>query len=143
MIARFRGLFAGPASAALVLVMLAGCLFLWVGVPLGWLWIGSQVQGSLSLGTALFVTMAGITVTIIVVVIALGWLNRWQAELRERRNRPNQAPQQRRGSATPPSSGSSALEVMLVSSAGIAIVGFGIWFFGFAGASPVPLNIGF
>ena len=24
-----------------------GCLCLWVGVPLGWLWIGSQVQGSL------------------------------------------------------------------------------------------------
>ena len=39
--------------------------------------------------------------------------------------------------------GSSALEVILVSSAGLAMVGFGIWFFGFAGASPLPLNIGF
>ncbi len=131
MVARLRGLFAGPASAALVLVMLAGCLFLWVGVPLGWLWIGSQVQGLLSLGSALFVTMAGIIVTIIVLVIALGRLNRWHSELQERRNRTTSAP------------GSSALEVMLVSSAGIAVVGFGIWFFGFAGASPLPLNIGF
>jgi hypothetical protein len=25
----------------------------------------------------------------------------------------------------------------------VAVVGFAIWFFGFAGASPVPLNIGF
>ena len=129
MAARFRDLFAGPASVALVLVMLAGCLFLWVGVPLAWLWIGSQVESSLSLGTAMMVTMCGIVVTIIVVVIALGRLNRWHAELQERRNRRSR--------------NTSALEVMLVSSAGIAIVGFGIWFFGFAGASPVPLNIGF
>jgi hypothetical protein len=39
--------------------------------------------------------------------------------------------------------GSSALEVILVSSAGIGVVAFGIWFFLFAGTSPVPLNISF
>ena len=121
MVARLRDLFAGPASAALVLVMLAGCLFLWVGVPLGWLWIGSQIQSSASLGTAMMVTMVGITVTIIAVVVVLGRLNRIHAELRERRDRPVGR--------------SSALEVILVSSAGIALVGFGIWFFLFAGSS--------
>lgn len=126
-----RELFAGPASAALVLVMLVGCLFLWVGIPLGWLWIGSQVQSSVSLGIALLVTMAGITVTIIAVVIGLTRLNHRHTELRERRG----------GDAAAP--GASALEVILVSSAGIAVVGFGIWFFLFAGASPMPLNIGF
>ena len=119
---------AGPASVGLVLLMLAGCLLLWIGVPLGWLWIGSQVQASASLGTALFVTMVGILISIFVLAAGLSWLNRWHAELLERRDR---AP------------GASALEVILVSSAGIAIVGFGIWFFGFAGASPLPLNIGF
>ena len=129
MVGRLRELVAGPASAALVLVMLAGCLCLWIGVPLAWLWIGSQVQSTLSLGTALMVTMLGIILTIFALVIVLGWLNRWHAELQQRRDRPT--------------SGSSALEVMLVSSAGVAVVGFGIWFFGFAGASPVPLNIGF
>ena len=118
----------GPASSALVLLMLAGCLFLWIGVPLGWLWIGSQVQGSASLGTAMLVTMLGITATIFVVVIVLSWVNRRHAVLQERRNRPR---------------GGNALEMLLVASAGIAIVGFGVWFFGFAGASPVPLNIGF
>ena len=109
--------------------MLAGCLFLWVGVPLGWHWIDSQVQSSLSLGAAMMITMAGIVVTIIAVVVALGRLNRWHVEL-----------QQRRHGGVP---ASSPLEVMLVSSAGVALVGFGIWFFLFAGASPVPLNIGF
>ena len=128
MVARIREIMAGPASVALVLVMLAGCLLLWVGIPLGWLWIGSQVQASASLGTALMVTMAGILVSIFMLVIALSWLNRRHAELLERRDR---AP------------GASALEVILVSSAAIAIVGFGIWFFGFAGASPLPLNVGF
>jgi uncharacterized membrane protein YbhN (UPF0104 family) len=126
--ARIRELMSGPASAALVLLMLVGCLFLWIGVPVGWLWIGSHVQGSASLGTALMVTMLGIVVSIAVLVIALGWLNRRHAELNERRHRPVR---------------SSALEVILVSSAGLAVVGFAIWFFLFAGASPLPLNIGF
>jgi uncharacterized membrane protein len=129
MVARLRQIMSGPASSALVLLMLAGCLFLWVGVPLGWLWIGSQVQGSASLGTAMLVTMLGIIATIVLVVIVLSWLNRRHAALQERRNRPLGR--------------TSALEVILVSSAGIAAVGFAIWFFGFAGASPVPLNIGF
>ncbi len=128
MLARVREIMGGPASAALVLLMLVGCLCLWVGVPLGWLWIGSQVQSSASLGTALMVTMLGSMVSIVALVGGLGWLNRRHVELLERRNRP---------------AGASALEVILVSSAGIAIVGFGIWFFGFAGASPLPLNIGF
>jgi hypothetical protein len=128
MLARIREIMGGPASAMLVLLMLAGCLFLWVGVPLGWLWIGSQVQSSASLGTALMVTMLGILISIIVLVAVLSWLNRCHAELLERRDKPV---------------GASALEVILVSSAGLAMVGFGIWFFGFAGASPLPLNIGF
>ena len=126
--ARIREIMGGPASAALVLLMLAGCLLLWVGVPIGWLWIGSQVQSTSSLGTALMVTMFGTLVSIVILVFMLGRLNRWHAELNERRDRPLR---------------SSALEVILVSSAGLAVVGFGIWFFGFAGASPVPLNIGF
>ena len=88
--------------------MLAGCLFLWIGVPIGWLWIGSQVQGSGSLGTALMVTMVGIIASILVVVILLGRLNRLHEELQLRRRR------------TPPRT--SALEVILVSSAGIAVI---------------------
>ncbi len=128
MAVRPRQIILACASVGLVVLMIAGCLFLWVGVPLGWLWIGSQVQGSASLGTALIVTMAGIVVTIFVVITVLGWLNNRHAELRERRS----------GSR----GGLSALEVIMVSSAGVAVVGFGIWFFGFSGTSPLPLNIG-
>ena len=123
-----RGLLSGPASVLLVVLMLAGCLFLWVGVPLGWLWIGSQIQASASLGTALMVTMTGVIVTIVLVVAALAWLNRCHAELREARNLP--------------ASDQSALEVMFVASAAIAVVVFTVWFFAFAGASPIPITIG-
>lgn len=126
---RIRDLLNGPASALLVCAMLAGCLLLWVGVPLGWLWIGSQVQGSASLGTALMVTMVGILATVIVVVAILSALNRRHLALRERRH-----------GRLPPH---SALEVILVASAGLAVIGFSIWFFGFAGTSPIPLNIGY
>jgi uncharacterized membrane protein YbhN (UPF0104 family) len=129
MVARLREMMGGPASTALVLLMVLGCLALWVGIPLAWLWIGSQVQGSASLGTALMVTMLGIVITMACLLLGLAWLNRRHVELQERRNRPIV--------------GSSALEVILVSSAGIAVVLFGIWFFGFAGASPLPVNIGF
>ena len=129
MLGRFRQIMDGPASAALVLIMLAGCLVLWVGLPLGWLWIGSQVQASASLGTALMVTMLGIMVSVVAVVVVLGWLNRRHLALQERRNRPLGR--------------SSALEVIVVSSGGMAVLLFAIWFFLFAGASPVPLNIGF
>jgi hypothetical protein len=109
--------------------MLIGCLLLWVGVPIGWLWIGSQMQGSSSsLGTALAVTMAGIIISITVLIWILLRLNRLHYGLLESRDR---APH------------STALEVILVSSAGIAIVGFGVWFFLFAGASPLPVNVGF
>jgi uncharacterized membrane protein YbhN (UPF0104 family) len=125
---RLWSLLGGPVSFVLVLLMLAGCLFLWIGVPLGWLWIGSQVQGSASLGTALMVTMAGVVLTVITVVAALSWLNRRHAQLREARNLPV--------------SSQSALEVMFVVSAGLAVVVFVVWFFGFAGSSPIPVNVG-
>jgi hypothetical protein len=128
MAVRLREMLAGPVSVALVVAMLLGCLLLWVGVPVGWLWVGSQVQGSGSLGTALAVTMTGIILSIVVLIAILAWLNGIHAELLSRRGREPR---------------SSALEVILVSSAGIAVVGFGIWFFLFAGTSPVPLNIGF
>jgi hypothetical protein len=126
---RIRGLLSGPVSALLILAMVAGCLLLWVGVPLGWLWIGSQVQGSASLGTALMVTMIGVVATVVVVAALLSALNRRHLALQEQRH--GQLPAH------------SMLEVMLVLSAGFAVIAFSVWFFGFAGTSPIPVNVGF
>jgi hypothetical protein len=114
---------------ALVALMLAGCLFMWVGVPLVWLWIGSQLQTSASPGTALMVTILGALATILFIAPLLSWLNRMHLELRAARGLPI-------GNTSP-------LEVMLVVSAALAIVGFAVWFFGFSGSSPLPLEVSY
>lgn len=126
---RIQSLLAGPLSVALVAVMFVGCLMLWVGIPLGWLWVGSQIQASASLGTALMVTMAGILVSVILMVMGLSWVNHRHALIRESRGH---APADQ-----------TALEFMLVASAGIALVIFALWFFVFSGTSPMPTEIGF
>lgn len=121
---------AGGSGALLVSIMLVGSLVLWIGVPLGWLYIGSQVQSATgSLGTALAATMAGVVVSIAVLVWLLGWLNRKHVELREARGHE--------------SHGQTPLEGVMTISAGAAIVGFGLWFFLFSGSSPLPLNLGY
>ena len=114
----------------LLLIMLGGSFVLWVGVPLGWLYVGSQVQGKTdSLGAALAVMMLGVGASIFVLVPCLGWLNRKHSESREARGLDNH--------------GNTALEGVMTVSAGFAIVGFAVWFFLFSGSSPLPAGLGF
>jgi heme/copper-type cytochrome/quinol oxidase subunit 2 len=120
---------AGASGVLLVLIMLGGGLLLWVGVPVGWLYVGSQVQGETgSLGAALAVMMAGVLVSILVIVAVLGRLNHRHSELRVARGLDDH--------------GQTALEAVMTVSAGIAIVGFGVWFLFFSGASPLPTGLG-
>jgi heme/copper-type cytochrome/quinol oxidase subunit 2 len=120
---------AGASGVLLVLIMLGGGLLLWAGVPVGWLYVGSQVQGETgSLGAALAVMMAGVLVSILVIVAVLGRLNHRHSELRVARGLDDH--------------GQTALEAVMTVSAGIAIVGFGVWFLFFSGASPLPTGLG-
>ena len=120
----------GGSGLLLVVIMFVGGLGLWVGVPLGWLYIGSQVQGATnSLGTALGVMFAGSMLTIALLVFLLGRLNRLHAELRERRGLEDH--------------GNTALEAVMTVSAAVAIIGFAVWFFLLSGSSPVPTGLGF
>lgn len=119
----------GASGLILVLIMLGGGLLLWVGVPVGWLYVGSQVQGETgSLGAALAVMMVGVLVSILVIVPVLGWLNHKHSELRVARGLDDH--------------GQTALEAVMTVSAGIAIVGVGVWFLFFSGASPLPTGLG-
>lgn len=126
-----RGLLrTGGSGVLLVAIMVGGGLVLWVGIPLGWLYVGSLVQGSTdSLSTALLVMMVGVVVSIAVLVPVLGWLNRKHSELRVARGLDDH--------------GQTALEGVMTVSATIAIVGFGTWFFLFSGSSPLPTGLGF
>jgi hypothetical protein len=118
----------GMGAALVVLIMFIGSLVLWVGTPLLWLWVGSQIQGATdSLGAALGSMFIGVVVTIAGVAALLAKLSNTY-----RSNR------QARGLDDP---GHLVLEGVLVVSAGVTGTAFVVWFLFFAGASPIPLGI--
>jgi hypothetical protein len=118
-----RALNYGASAVLTGVIMVGASLALWIGVPAGWLWIGSQVQGSTgNVGTAIAVMLIGAIVSIVALAWVLGRLNSVHEHLRAAR-----------GAET---SGPPLLEVVLVVTAAIALVGFAIWFFVFAGPGP-------
>ena len=124
-----RLLIAAESASLLVVIMFFGSLVLWVGVPVGWLWIGSQLVPSSGLATAIGAMMIGMLLTIAALVTFLAWVNRKHVEIQEARGSFG-------GEAT-------ALELVMVASAVLAVLGFAVWFFGFSGTSPIPLNISY
>src|SRR5947209_11323119 len=118
----------GAGATLVVLIMFIGSLVLWVGTPLLWLWIGGQIEGATSsLGTALGACFIGAVATIAAVAALLGKLSDTYRANRVARGRDDP--------------GHVVLEGVLVVSAGLTIMVFAVWFFFFAGASPVPVGI--
>ncbi|MFY9263982.1 MAG: hypothetical protein WAO61_00925 [Solirubrobacterales bacterium] len=90
-------------------------LTMWMVVPAGWLYIGSQIKAeSESLGLALVVMGIGASITVVALVALLNQLNRAYHDDFVRLNDRNPV-------RTP-------LEPVLVVSAGVALAVFGIWF---------------
>ncbi len=118
----------GVGAVLVVLIMFIGSLVLWIGTPLLWLWVGSQIQGATSsLGAALGTMFFGVIATIALLASILAKLsNVYRANCLAR------------GMGDP---GHFVLEGVLVVSAGLTIAGFVVWFFFFAGTSPVPVGI--
>ena len=118
-----RALNYGASVVLTGVIMVGASLLLWIGVPAGWLWIGSQVQGSTgNVGTAIAVMLLGAILSIVALAWLLGRLNRVHEHLRAQRGADPNGPQ--------------LLEVVLVVTAAVALVGFAIWFFVFAGPGP-------
>jgi hypothetical protein len=118
----------GVGTGLVLLIMFIGSLGLWVGTPLVWLWIGSQIEGATdSLSTALGAMLIGAVATVMVLAAVLAKLSNTY-----RANR------QARGLDDP---GHVVLEAVLVVSAGITLVAFVVWFFFFSGTDPVPLGL--
>jgi hypothetical protein len=117
------------AGAVLVLsIMVVGSLVLWIGAPLLWLWLGSQIEGATaSVGAAIGSAFLGAVLTIVLVAAILAKLSNFY-----RANRVA------RGLDDP---GHFVLEVVLVVSASVALFAFVIWFFFIAGAEPLPVGI--
>jgi hypothetical protein len=119
---------AGVGTGLVLLIMFIGSLGLWVGAPLAWLWIGAQIEGATdSLSTALGAMAIGVVATVAVLAALLAKLSNTY-----RANR------QARGLEDP---GHVVLEGVLVVSAGITLVAFGVWFFFFSGTNPIPLGL--
>src|ERR1700704_1646940 len=105
----------GAGAALVVLIMFIGSLVLWVGTPLLWLWVGSQIQGTTdSLGAALAVMFIGVVATIGAVAALLAKLSNTYRSNRVARGR------------TDP--GHLVLEGVLVVSASLTVAGFVVWF---------------
>jgi hypothetical protein len=120
----------GVAAVLVLLIMVIGSLVLWLGTPLLWLWIGSQIEASTSsLGAAIGATFLGAVLTIVLVAAILARLSNFY-----------RANCVARGMNDP---GHFVLEMVLVVSAGLSLVAFVVWFFFLSGAEPLPVGIKF
>jgi hypothetical protein len=127
-------------ATILVVLMIVAALSMWTVIPLGWVWVGSQISnGQAPAGGPYMVVLVGIVVSILLISWLLGRLNRiymhltgsntvepirpaWLKSLRD-----SEAP---RGYPT-------VLETVIVASVVLAIVSMTAWFF-LAAGSPLP-----
>ena len=127
-----------PPAIALVLLMGVGSIVMWVGVPVGLVYLASRLADSPnpSLGPYLVVFL-GLPLGMGVMGKLLGMLDRAHQRLtRTLDARPQQATWMRsmrgeRGSTRR----RGVLDTVMIVSVGLALLAFGIWFFGFAGSS--------
>jgi hypothetical protein len=125
-------------GAFLIALMAAGSILLWIGIPVGWLFLASRITDSSqpSMGPYVLV-LVGIPASMIAMGKVLAVLDRtygrvtgaappgrvqspWHRSLRGDRR-----PERRR----------SVLDVVMVASVALAVVCFAVWFFLFAGSS--------
>jgi hypothetical protein len=118
----------GVGAVLVVLIMFIGSLGLWVGTPLLWLYVGSQIQGATqSVSAALLAMFVGVIIQVTVL-----------ASLLARLSDVYRANCVARGQPDP---GHGVLETVLVVSAGLTLTVFVVWFFLLAGAAPVPIGL--
>jgi hypothetical protein len=117
----------GLGALLVVAIMLIGSLVMWIGTPLLWLWVGGQIEGAGgSVGAAVIGAFVGAVLTIILLATVLSKLSDVY-----------RANQRARGREDP---GHFVLEAVLVTSAGVALVAFLLWFFLLSGAEVVPVG---
>jgi hypothetical protein len=127
-----------PPAAFLILLMAIGSVVLWIAVPLGWIWLASNIVDSSEPSLTPYVmVLVGIPLTMVVVGKGLAQLNRvygevtgttptvrvvlpWHRSMRGERDAGHPR---------------TVLDVVMVCSVTVALVLFGLWFFLFAGSS--------
>jgi hypothetical protein len=126
-----------PAAIALVALMAIGSVVMWMGVPLGLIYVASKLADTPkpSMGPYLLVFL-GLPVGMALVGKSLGWLNRLHIRVTGAETdeyRPGWT-RSMRGERTVDRRNGVLDRVMIVSVA-VAMLAFAVWFFGFAGSS--------
>jgi hypothetical protein len=127
-----------PPAMVLVLLMAIGSVVMWIGVPLGLIYIASQVAGSSNPSAGPYVlVLVGLPIGMAVVGKCLGVLDRAHARLTGRIDDTRRPPTWMRSMRAERISTRRAgvLDRVMITSVGLAILAFGVWFFGFAGSS--------
>ena len=126
-----------PAAVALVALMAVGSVLMWVGVPLGLVYLASKLADTPNPSMGPYrVVLIGLPIGMALVGKALGWLNRLHIRLTGAETdeyRPGWT-RSMRGERHVARRGGVLDKVMVVSVA-VAGVAFAVWFFGFAGSS--------
>ena len=127
-----------PPAVMLVLLMAVLSVVMWIGVPLGLIYVASQLADSSNPSAGPYVlVLVGLPIGMAIVGKCLGILDRMHGRLTGRID-----PQRRRatwlrsmrGERTTTHRG-GVLDVVMMISVGVAVVAFVVWFFGFAGSS--------
>lgn len=127
-------------AAAIVAAMIVAAFTLWIGIPLGWLWIGSQLVDSSqpSMGPYM-VVVVGIVASVVIDALIISRLNRryervtgsdgnvrvqlpWLKSMRGEREKPREV---------------SVLDAIMVGTVSVAGLAMLLWFVFLAG-SPLP-----
>ena len=126
-----------PPAVVLVLLMAVGSVVMWLGVPLGLIYLASRLADTPnpSLGPYL-VVLIGLPVGMALIGKGLGWLDRLHTRVTGAEvdaYRPGWT-RSMRGERKPARRG-GVLEKVMIVSVGAAVVVFAVWFFAFAGSS--------
>jgi hypothetical protein len=126
-------------SVTLIALMALGSVTIWIGLPIAWLWIASQVQGSSTTPSfgAYALVVFGLPLSVVVVAKGLASLDRTYdrvtgAQPEERRQRAwLKSMRGERGERQR----FRVLDVVMLSSVSVALAALVFWFFFLAGSS--------
>jgi hypothetical protein len=128
-----------PPALMLVLLMAIGSVIMWIGVPLGLIYLASQMADSSRPSAGPYiVVLLGLPIGMAIVGKLLGYLDRMHSKLTGREEvggrRSAAWLRSMRGERTSTRRG-GVLDKVMIFSVVLALVAFAIWFFGFAGSS--------
>jgi hypothetical protein len=133
-----RAILSKPAALLLIALMALGSVFLWLVVPVGWLWIASHSTDTSAptLGPYLLVIFA-LPLTMFVVGKLLFKTNNLYERVTGQDAEVRVQLPWHKSMRDSSSSGrrTTVLDVVMITSVGVALTAFGIWFLFFAGSS--------